>query len=220
MDAIDSWEHAGLTVRMVYDTDQHGRPPTREWDMAATFYVPKTRDTIDLSTTHASLPDDLWTEAEREAWDDDNSYQRIHDPYGIYSAPGYDQWQDVANRLEKKLGAVAEVVYIDGSARGVAWMDRAAIVENYGHKRATKSDREKARQLIKAECSTLAQWAAGEVYGYIVGDDENDHLDSLWGIYDEWPYDYLKSEANSAAESIAEERRKEAQRAEHATARC
>lgn len=67
------------------------------------------------------------------------------------------------------------------------------------------------RDAMLGELKTYRQYLAGEVYGYMVKSPDGEVLDSCWGFYDDWPYDYLKSEANEMAEWHAEQARKEAE---------
>lgn len=46
--------------------------------------------------------------------------------------------------------------------------------------------------LFEQELETFRQWAEGEVYGVIVTHPESGEQASLWSIYDQYPYTYLK----------------------------
>ena len=73
-------------------------------------------------------------------------------------------------------------------------------------------DREAARKCMLAEVKEYTQWMSGEVYGYVIKDADGNDLpgtmqDSCWGFIGD--SDYVRSEANSAAEGVAEALAKE-----------
>jgi len=55
-----------------------------------------------------------------------------------------------------------------------------------------------ARRVIKGEICEYLAWASGEVYGYIVEDEDGKHIDSCWGFFG----DEGRKEAVKEAESI------------------
>jgi hypothetical protein len=54
-----------------------------------------------------------------------------------------------------------------------------------------------ARHCAQSEINEWLAYANGEVYGYIVKDNDGEHLDSCWGFYG---YEFCKEEAKSQAE--------------------
>lgn len=71
----------------------------------------------------------------------------------------------------------------DSGQIGWTFISLADVRKEYGVKRITKAIREKATRMLVAELETYNQWASGDVWGYIVEDDEGDELDSCWGFY-------------------------------------
>lgn len=60
---------------------------------------------------------------------------------------------------------------------------------------------------IRSELEIYRQYAEGEVYGVIVSDPETGQDRSLWGIYDDWPYNYARTEvAKDLADELLAER--------------
>jgi hypothetical protein len=66
-----------------------------------------------------------------------------------------------------------------------------------------------ARNCMRGEIETYLAWADGEVYGFVVEDEDGNHVDSCWGFYGEDG----RKEAEREAQSIItwhEEQEKEA----------
>lgn len=72
-------------------------------------------------------------------------------------------------------------------------------------------DKERAARCITGEIQTMDSYLKGEVYGFVLEDEDGEHLDSCWGFYgdDENPREkYCLSEARSAVDYHASERDK------------
>ena len=63
-----------------------------------------------------------------------------------------------------------------------------------------------ARQCAKGEIETYLAWANGEVYGYIVKDENGKTLDSCWGFYGR---DEAEKQAKSMIEYYQDQEKKE-----------
>jgi len=57
--------------------------------------------------------------------------------------------------------------------------------------------REYTQQLLEGEVETYASYLEGDVYGYVVEDEDGEHVDSCWGFFG---YDYCIEEAKQAAD--------------------
>jgi len=47
----------------------------------------------------------------------------------------------------------------------------------------TKKRLERIKDVLRSEVETYSQYINGDVYGYIVANDDDDHIDSCWGFY-------------------------------------
>lgn len=105
-----------------------------------------------------------------------------------------------AIRELKKEGAV--VVPFDSDAgECFAAIERSAIRKEYGND--SRSALHHARQCAKGEIQEFLNWCNGEVYGYLIKDNETgETLDSCWGFYDR---EYCEEEAQSQAEYFDKE---------------
>lgn len=68
---------------------------------------------------------------------------------------------------------------------------------------------EHAADVLRQDVKVYDDFLRGNVAGYVIGDEKDDHLDSCWGFYpdaegDGW--DYLREEARSIAECFRAER--------------
>jgi hypothetical protein len=60
--------------------------------------------------------------------------------------------------------------------------------------------RQYAERVLTIEVETYDQYLTGQVYGYVVEDEDGEHLDSCGGFYDDYKLSYIRSEATSSAE--------------------
>ena len=66
-----------------------------------------------------------------------------------------------------------------------------------------------ARKCAEGEISEWKAWAEGEVYGYVVKDEDGNHVDSCWGFYGEEGRKDAESQAESMIEHYEAEEKKE-----------
>lgn len=198
----ETYEHAGLTVEFHQDFDAEN--PRTAWDNGSTMVA----------------------------------FSRLAREYHIADRQADSTEEDAHDRrvglLERylRLTEGAEVAFFyfadygsggarlfktdDEGASGFFYMTRDEIVHEYGDD--GPEARAKARGLLAAEIEVEGQYVEGDVHGFVIKDEEGNVLDSLWGIYDAHPYEYLRSEANGQAEWEAEERsRKAAEEAQERT---
>lgn len=71
----------------------------------------------------------------------------------------------------------------DSGTIGFAIVTKEDIRKNFGIKRVTKEYIDKADRILKGEVEVLNQYVMGEVYGFIVEDEEGNHIDSCYGFY-------------------------------------
>lgn len=89
-------------------------------------------------------------------------------------------------------------------AFGDRW-DSGRIGCIYVHKDRAQAEvvsREHAELCLEGEIETLAQFAEGEVYGYVIKDEDGEEVDALWGIYG---LEEARKDAREAAETANRE---------------
>lgn len=69
----------------------------------------------------------------------------------------------------------------DSGTIGFAFVSRETVIYEYGED--TAETRETALSALRGEIETYDMYMRGDVYGYQVVDDDEEVVDSLWGIY-------------------------------------
>lgn len=83
----------------------------------------------------------------------------------------------------------------DTSTVGWIYVSKDKLREEFGWKRITKQRHEKAVQLLRNEVSTYSTYLSGDVWYYVIEDDDGVHLDGCGGLFE---YDYAKKQAEKA----------------------
>jgi len=71
----------------------------------------------------------------------------------------------------------------DAGQLGFILVDRETALKEFGKKRLTEQLKQKIRQIIEGEIETYNQYLSGDIYGYVVGRNNNEQIDSCWGFY-------------------------------------
>lgn len=113
--------------------------------------------------------------------DGDDSYQtlrRIHGPIiALPIALGY------------RAQGISETTW--DNADGFYWAPLSKIAEEGWR------DVDQLRECLRAELRTLNQWLEGDVWGYVISSEDDDHVESCWGFFGT---DDAMSEGRAAAE--------------------
>ena len=76
----------------------------------------------------------------------------------------------------------------DSGQVGFIVASAAKLRENYMVKRLTPKHRERATALLRGEVEVFDQYLTGDVYGFVVKDDDGEVTDSCWGFYGSDPF--------------------------------
>ena len=71
----------------------------------------------------------------------------------------------------------------DSGQVGFIYATREAVLEAYGKKRISKKTLRAVEASLVAEVKTYDQYLTGDVWGYVIEDDQGKHLDSCWGFF-------------------------------------
>jgi len=71
----------------------------------------------------------------------------------------------------------------DSGTIGFAIVTKEDIRKEYNIKRVTKKYIDKCENIIRGEIKTLNQYISGEVYGYVVEDEDENVIDSCYGFF-------------------------------------
>lgn len=135
---------------------------------------------------------------------------RLGDEHGVRS-DDFSGWDEMETQFRKDYAVVLPLYLYDHSALTIStrpfscpWdsgqigfivASRNKILAEYGGKRLTKKTLELVEQVLEGEVRTYDQYLTGDVWGYVIEDEEGNHLDSCWGFYGE---DYCRQEAEAA----------------------
>jgi len=88
----------------------------------------------------------------------------------------------------------------DSGMVGMIYCTREKAIKEFGGKILTKKIREKVIKCLMNEVEVYDQYLQGDVYGYVIKDEEGNELESCWGFFG---MDHVKEEAKSQAEHCA-----------------
>jgi hypothetical protein len=80
---------------------------------------------------------------------------------------------------------------------GWVYVTKAKAREEFG-KRLTKARLAKVEECLRGEVKTYDDYLTGNVWGFIVEDEDGNHVDSCWGFVGD--VDYAFAEGKAAAE--------------------
>ena len=97
----------------------------------------------------------------------------------------------------------------DSGQLGFVYASHVDILKEFGKKRITKNLLEQAEKTLIAEVSTYDDYLTGQVYGYIIENENGEILDSCWGFLGDYKYclEEAKSAADYQASQIEEEKK-------------
>ena len=219
MDHVEQFTHRGLTVTIAYDTDTQDTP--RDWDNLGTMICWHRR--YDLGDKHGYADPESFLEDLIPAELQQRMEAKRERDYHAATTEGarqqaYDTYRErLQAEVEKRNVILPLYLYDHGGITmrcsafscpwdsgqvGYVYVDREKVLKEYSAKALTKAVREKATACLKQEVATYDEYLTGQVYGYVVEDEEGEHVDSCWGFYG---LDYCREEATGAADYAADE---------------
>jgi len=158
----------------------------------------------------------------RTEWDNATHMAFFHNRYTLgdsdvpFNSDDFDSWEKIKKHIKNHLDAVCLPVYIydhggvsisttpfscrwDSGQIGFVYMTRDEIRKAYGVKRITKAVLEKAYTLMQAEIDVYDAYLRGDVYGYIIEDEDGNEVSSCWGFYG---YDYCQQAGQAELDQL------------------
>jgi hypothetical protein len=89
--------------------------------------------------------------------------------------------------------------HFDSGMIGFALISRKSALKEMNAKRVTRKVKEWAKKCLDSSIKTYDEYLKGEVYGYVIKDEEDNDLESCWGFFG---LDYVKKEATELAKGI------------------
>lgn len=181
----DTFEVAGLTVRIEQDTDAES---PRDWDNLGTMICWHRNYILGDRKRGEPMPFD--TPSDFQEWVDSKEsdvalclplYLYDHSGITMSCSPFSCPW--------------------DSGQVGYIYITREKIRSEYSAKRISKKLLERVRGYLVGEVKTYDMFLTGDVYGYTVEDSEGNNVDSCWGFFG---MEDVKEQATSAAKCCAE----------------
>lgn len=97
----------------------------------------------------------------------------------------------------------------DSGQVGYIYVTYAELRKEYCTKKVTKSVIEKATRVLRGEVEVYDAYITGEVFGWTIGNDEDENIDSCWGYYGTSEIDYMFQEAKSSIDYHIEQAKQE-----------
>jgi len=180
----------GLTVRI--EQDESPMNPREEFDNLSRMICFHRR--YDIGDKH-ELNSNMFT-----CWDDVKRYL-IRKEHAVVMLPLYlldhsGLWIDTKPFACDPQGWDSGVV-------GFVFVSRDDLLKELKGKRISKKRIEYAAKVMRQEVETYNQYLTGEVYGFIIQDQDGNTLDSCWGFYGD--IEYVKQEATNLVKGYVEE---------------
>jgi len=166
-DAIHEESYRGYLIEI--HLDEHAENP-RDWDNLWTMFCFHRRAII--GDKHKYNRD------EYESWED--FYDRAIDAdYDVgLVAPLYLYPSHDPVLMHGAIGDISTNYQI-----GYAFVEKQKLLSEFKRKRITKYVFKHATACLDAEIELYNQWHSGEVYGYVISDENGEMIDSCWGFY-------------------------------------
>ena len=174
-------------------------------------------------------------ESPRE-WDNLGRMVCMHRCYDLgdkhnYRADQFSGWDGLRKELEQKEGAavilplflfdhsgitmscsslrfrMADSAGWDWGQVGFIYATKEDILKEFSKKRLSKKLLEKVEEILVNEVKTYDQYLTGDVWGYIIEDDDGEHLDSCWGFFG---HDYCEQEAQEMVDYLEKQEKERA----------
>lgn len=177
---IESFKHNGKTIEIHADEDPMN--PRTECDNASTMICFHKRYALGDKHDYKQSDFNGWEEL-KERICKDNDVQEIlpiymydHSGITISTTPFSCPW--------------------DSGQIGYIFLTKKQARECYMVRNITKKIAKKAHNLLLADVECYDQYLTNDVYGYVVKDENDNKLDSCWGLYG---IEYAREEAKEAA---------------------
>ena len=140
------------------------------------------------------------------SWDNLGKMICFHNRYDLgdnhnYNADDYSGWEEMKKAIIKEENpAVILPLYMydhsgisistspfscswDSGQIGFVLVSKKQALEEYGGVRVSSKTKVKIESIIQAEVETYTQYVEGEVYGFQIVDEDDNHIDSCYGFY-------------------------------------
>lgn len=199
---------SGFTLNIEQDTDAFD--PLVDHDTLSTLVCDHGRYNLGHPEAHAKAREAIWRSRDFDAaWEDEFDFYHGPDLFLMIQKCSDIVWLPLY--LYDHSGITMRTTSFacrwDSGQVGFAFVTRGDILREFGRKKLTKAIVEKAESLIRSEVETYDTYLRGEIYGYVIEDEDGDHVDSCWGFYG---LDYAIEEGSDALQSAIDTKAEEA----------
>lgn len=210
-------EYKGLTIKILPDDDPQASDPM-DWDMLGKQMYWHRRMNLGHGYKETNKYDvQEWLEREidddvYEIWQEKHSRRIGYVPFLmelfekknlVIPVHAYEHGGITISASGRRSGWDS----FDSGQLGFVYVSHVDILAEFGKKRITKNLLERAEKVLIAEVSSYDDYLTGQVYGYIIEDENGEQLDSCWGFLGEYKYclEEAKISADYQASQIEEE---------------
>ena len=173
-DAIETINYKGYTIGIDYDPSPES---PREWDNLGTIYSNHRRYDFDGHGIEELIED-----VGGDVYDSVIPWDLIGKKYYYRKVWMYDH-SGVTIRTGENNPWGSGYMSWDSGLAGVIVCDKKKAMQVYGYKKSCKSLEEKTLGHLDSEIKTLDKWVSGDIYGFIIEDENGEEIDSCWGFY-------------------------------------
>jgi hypothetical protein len=139
-------------------------------------------------------------------WDNLGTMVCFHNRYDLgdnhnYNSDDYNNWEEMKKAIQKEENtAVILPLYLydhsgisistgafscrwDSGQIGFIFVSKEKALQEFGGKIVTAKLKEKLERILNGEVETYDQYVRGEVYGFQIVDEDDNHIDSCYGFY-------------------------------------
>lgn len=179
---VDKFQVGDLTVKIEYDPEPLN--PRKEYDNLGIMVCFHRRYNLGDETDYRSEDYHSWDEL-REA------IEKNEDPVVILPLYLHDH-----SGLTMRTSDFGD--HWDSGQVGFIYLPREKAKKEYG--KLTKKNLKNAKEVLEGEVDTYDEYLGGQVYGFVIEDENEEEIESLWGIFG---LNYAKQEAREQAEALA-----------------
>ena len=174
-------EKDGITLKIIQDDDAAN--PFKDWDGLPEIIGWHRSYDFNTREGDKNTPESFLSEAKAQGYIVKPLYMFDHSGLAFSTAPFSCQW--------------------DSGQLGFIFFTPQKIKDCYGDETPTP---EQLEANFESAIETLNDYASGNVYGFVIENEEGEHLDSCWGFYGDYD-DYCLKEARDMLEHHAKEAR-------------
>jgi len=169
IESVETYEKNGLNISIYQDNDSES---PREWDNLGTMVCFHKRYNLGDKHDYKQKDFNYWSLLEKRIMEDHHPIVCL--PIYLFDHSGLSLNYD-SSRFE-----ACDSDRWDWGQVGFIFTTQEKIKERFADVEREKSQIE---DILKAEILTYSQFLSGEVYGYIVTDQDGEEVDSCWGFY-------------------------------------